>query len=111
MLAGLLSSVEMAEERSPGPGGSRISRRLDGVFRAPFEHGVDQPVLACRLYEIRGIRSITRNAARHSQLFKRDVTSVVCQYHGQRRRTALNRLHLQNGRRAHVPTLGARPRR
>jgi hypothetical protein len=58
-----------------------------------------EPVLARGAQHVAGLAAVTRDAALVAQLFERDPAAEVGEDLRQRRRAALDRLHLQDGRR------------
>ena len=65
----------------------------------------DQPVAARALQHVAGLAAIAGHAARDAQFLQRHEAPEVGENHGERRGSALDRLHLQHRRYAHAPFL------
>src|SRR5215217_792483 len=84
-------------------------RRLERpeLVRLFLETPGDHAVVASGLHDVGGLGTVPRDAAGGAQLFQRHDLAVVAQDDPERRRPALDSLHLQDGRRLYVaPALG-----
>jgi hypothetical protein len=57
-----------------------------------------EAVLARRLEDVVGLRAVAADAALGATLLERHDAAVVAEHHAERRRAALDRLHLEHGR-------------